>query len=166
MPAPSIRQRALAGETIAGAMIFEFFVPGIPQILRNAGAQYAIYDREHGGLGFETLKMLAAASRGTGVVPMARVPRGEYHFIARALDNKVIAGAAMDVGRAQDQMPSLSLARRKDVVATPHSAGLTPQAIEHQAFDTVNQVAELVAGRMPPGAANADQATRLARLKG
>ena len=41
---------------------------------------------EHGGLGLETLKMLAAASRGTGVVPMVRVPRGEYHFIARALD--------------------------------------------------------------------------------
>lgn len=67
-------------------MIFEFFVPGIPQILRNAGAEYAIYDMEHGGLGFETLKMLAAASRGVGVVPMVRVPRGEYHFIARALD--------------------------------------------------------------------------------
>ena len=30
--------------------------------------------------------MLVAASRGTGVVPMVRVPRGEYHFIARALD--------------------------------------------------------------------------------
>jgi 2-dehydro-3-deoxyglucarate aldolase/4-hydroxy-2-oxoheptanedioate aldolase len=67
-------------------MIFEFFVPGMPQMLRNAGAEYAIYDMEHGGLGLETLKMLAAASRGTGVVPMVRVPRGEYHFIARALD--------------------------------------------------------------------------------
>jgi hypothetical protein len=41
---------------------------------------------EHAGLGLETLKMLVAASRGTGVVPMVRVPRGEYHFIARALD--------------------------------------------------------------------------------
>ena len=30
--------------------------------------------------------MLVAASRGTGVAPMARVPRAEYHFIARALD--------------------------------------------------------------------------------
>ena len=85
--------------------------------------------------------------------------------LIRALDKKVIAGAAMDVGRAQDQMPSLELARRKDVVATPHSAGLTPQAIEHQAFDTVNQVAELVAGRMPPGAANPDNATKLSRLR-
>jgi 2-keto-3-deoxy-L-rhamnonate aldolase RhmA len=67
-------------------MIFEFFVPGMPQILRNAACDYAIYDMEHGGLSLESLKMLAAASRGTGVVPMVRVPRGEYHFIARALD--------------------------------------------------------------------------------
>ena len=85
--------------------------------------------------------------------------------LARALDRKVIAGAAMDVGRAQDQMPSLELARRSDVIATPHAAGLTPESIEHQAFDTVNQVAELVAGRVPPGAVNADKATRLARLR-
>ena len=86
MARKSIRQRALSGETILGAMIFEFFVPGMPQMLRNTGAEYAIYDMEHGGLGLETLKMLTAASRGTGVVPMVRVPRGEYHFIARALD--------------------------------------------------------------------------------
>jgi D-3-phosphoglycerate dehydrogenase len=82
-----------------------------------------------------------------------------------ALDDKTIAGAALDVGRAQDQMPSPALARRADVIATPHSAGLTPDAAEHQAFDTVKQVKELLAGRMPPGAANPEAATRLARLK-
>jgi D-3-phosphoglycerate dehydrogenase / 2-oxoglutarate reductase len=85
--------------------------------------------------------------------------------LARALDEGRIAGAAMDVGRAPDQMPSLALAARADVIATPHAAGLTPEAIEHQAFDTVRQVAELVAGRVPPGAANAEAASRLARLR-
>ena len=85
--------------------------------------------------------------------------------LARALDDKRIAGAALDVGRAQDQKPSLDLARRADVIATPHTAGLTPEAIAHQAFDTVNQVKELVAGRVPPGAVNADAAHRLARLR-
>ncbi len=85
--------------------------------------------------------------------------------LAAALDNKIIAGAAMDVGRAPDQKPSLFLARRADVIATPHTAGLTPEAAEHQAFDTVNQVKELVAGRMPPGAANPQTATRLSRLR-
>lgn len=85
--------------------------------------------------------------------------------LARALDEHRIAGAAMDVGRAQDQMPSLALASRPDVIATPHAAGLTPEAIEHQAFDTVRQVAELVAGRVPPGAVNVEAASRLARLR-
>ena len=85
--------------------------------------------------------------------------------LARALDNKRIAGAALDVGRAQDQMPSLALAQRADVIATPHTAGMTPEAAEHQAFDTVNQVKDVIAGRIPPGAANPQAARRLSRLK-
>jgi D-3-phosphoglycerate dehydrogenase / 2-oxoglutarate reductase len=85
--------------------------------------------------------------------------------LVRALDDKRIAGAALDVGRAQDQKPSPALARRADVIATPHTAGLTPEAAEHQAFDTVNQVKDLIAGRMPPGAANPESAHRLRRLK-
>jgi len=85
--------------------------------------------------------------------------------LVAALDGKRIAGAALDVGRAQDQMPSLALAGRADVIATPHTAGLTPDAAEHQAFDTVNQAKELLAGRMPPGAANPQAAHRLSRLK-
>lgn len=82
-----------------------------------------------------------------------------------ALDKKQIAGAAMDVGRAPDQKPSLFLARRPDVIATPHTAGLTPESAEHQAFDTVRQTAELIGGRMPPGAANPDAASRMSRLR-
>ncbi len=85
--------------------------------------------------------------------------------LTAALDAKRIAGAAMDVGRAQDQKPSLALARRSGVIATPHIAGLTPAAAEHQAFDTVNQAKEILSGRMPPGAANADKAMRMSRLK-
>lgn len=82
----AIKQRVLAGETVAGAMIFEFFAPGMPQVLKGAGCEFALFDMEHAGLGFETLKMLAAACRGIGLEPLARVPRSEYHFMARALD--------------------------------------------------------------------------------
>jgi D-3-phosphoglycerate dehydrogenase len=84
--------------------------------------------------------------------------------LLHALESKQIAGAAMDVGRAFDQKPSLILASRADVIATPHIAGLTPDAIEHQAFDTVRQVADLVAGRIPPEAVNRRKAARLTRL--
>jgi D-3-phosphoglycerate dehydrogenase len=85
--------------------------------------------------------------------------------LERALEEHRIAGAAMDVGRARDQRPSLRLARRPDVIATPHIAGLTPGAIEHQAFDTVQQAAALVAGKVPPHAVNMEHATRLGRLQ-
>ncbi|HEX3498743.1 MAG TPA: NAD(P)-dependent oxidoreductase [Stellaceae bacterium] len=84
--------------------------------------------------------------------------------LARALDGKRIAGAALDVGSAPDQMPLPSLARRADIIATPHVGGLTPTAIEHQALETVAQVAEILKGRAPKGAANAESATRLTRL--
>jgi 2-dehydro-3-deoxyglucarate aldolase/4-hydroxy-2-oxoheptanedioate aldolase len=69
-----------------GAMVFECFTPGLPQICRNAGAEFVLFDMEHTGLGFESLKTQCALCRGLGLVPMARVPRGEYHLIARALD--------------------------------------------------------------------------------
>jgi D-3-phosphoglycerate dehydrogenase len=85
--------------------------------------------------------------------------------LAEALDRKRIAGAALDVGRAADQMPSLALAQRPDVVATPHTGGLTPEAIEHQALETVAQAAEILRGKIPPGAANAEHATRLAQWR-
>ncbi|MEJ5990617.1 NAD(P)-dependent oxidoreductase [Ramlibacter sp. PS3R-8] len=81
--------------------------------------------------------------------------------LLRALDGGRLAGCAMDVGRAPDQMPSPALARHPKVLATPHIAGLTPEAAEHQSHETVAQLTELLAGRMPVGALNPGQATRL-----
>ena len=82
----SLRKRAMAGETVLGSMVFEFFTPGIAQILKLAGSEYVIYDMEHAGFTIEQLKEQCAYCRGLGIAPMVRVPRGEYHFIARALD--------------------------------------------------------------------------------
>ncbi len=84
--------------------------------------------------------------------------------LLQALDTGSLAGCAMDVGRAPDQMPSPALARHPKVIATPHLAGLTPPAIEHQALETVAQARELLAGRVPIGAVNPASSTRLARL--
>jgi len=81
-----------------------------------------------------------------------------------ALWSERIAGAAMDVGRAADQMPSPHLARLKNVLTTPHVGGLTPTAIQSQALETVEQVREIVRGRLPHNAVNAEFASRLKRL--
>ena len=80
--------------------------------------------------------------------------------LAAALRENRIAGAALDVGRAPDQMPSPELAQLSNVIATPHVGGLTPQAIEHQSSETVRQVAKIIAGEIPVGAVNAGQWTR------
>jgi 2-keto-3-deoxy-L-rhamnonate aldolase RhmA len=86
MKPDAIKQDVLAGKTVAGAMVFEFFSPGMSAILANAGCRFVLYDMEHTGLGFETLKWLFSSCRGLPIEPMVRVPRGEYTWIARALD--------------------------------------------------------------------------------
>jgi D-3-phosphoglycerate dehydrogenase len=85
--------------------------------------------------------------------------------LVAALESGRLAGVALDVGRAPDQMPVPAIARHPKVIATPHTAGLTLPAIEHQSLETVAQVAEILQGRAPKGAVNAADATRLARLR-
>jgi D-3-phosphoglycerate dehydrogenase len=80
--------------------------------------------------------------------------------LAAALRENRIAGAAMDVGRALDQMPTPELAKLPNVIATPHIGGLTPPAIESQSLETVRQVEKIIAGEIPVGAVNADHWTR------
>lgn len=80
--------------------------------------------------------------------------------LAKALLENRISGAAMDVGRAPDQMPTPELAKLANVVATPHVGGLTPQAIEYQSLETVRQVDAIIEGDAPQGAVNADRWTR------
>jgi D-3-phosphoglycerate dehydrogenase / 2-oxoglutarate reductase len=77
-----------------------------------------------------------------------------------ALRENRIAGAAMDVGRARDQMPTPELAELPNVIATPHIGGLTLPAIESQSSETVRQVEAIIHGRVPRGAVNADYWTR------
>lgn len=86
MAKKALRKRAMSGDSVLGAMIFEFFTPGVAQILKLAGCEYVIYDMEHAGFSIEQLKTQVAHCRGLGVAPMVRVPRGEYQFLARALD--------------------------------------------------------------------------------
>lgn len=85
--------------------------------------------------------------------------------LARALETGRIGGCALDVGRAPDQMPSPELAMREDVIATPHLGGLTLPAIEHQSLETVAQAAEILKGRAPRGAVNAEHWKRKELLK-
>jgi D-3-phosphoglycerate dehydrogenase len=95
--------------------------------------------------------------------------RGELvdeQALVAALDQQVIAGCALDVGRAEDQMPTPAIAAHPKVIANPHIGGLTPEASEHQAMDTVRQVQALLGGKVPADAVNLEHASRASRLFG
>ena len=109
----------------------------------------------------ETENLMNAAAfgkmkRGAFFVNVSRGNLVDEKALEAALDSGRLAGCAMDVGRAPDQMPTPRLAARPDVLATPHTAGLTMPAIEHQSLETVAQAAEIVHGRVPKGAVNAE----------
>ena len=114
----------------------------------------------------ETRHMMNAAAfasmrRGAFFINLSRGELVDEAALEAALESGHLAAAAMDVGSFPDQMPNPRLAARADVIATPHVGGLTPAAAEHQAMDTVRQIAALAAGRLPDGAVNAAQATRI-----
>jgi D-3-phosphoglycerate dehydrogenase len=98
---------------------------------------------------------LSKMKKGAFLINVSRGNLVDEAAVEAALDSGRLAGCAMDVGRAPDQMPTPRLAARKDVIATPHTAGLTLPAIEHQSMETAAQAAEIVKGRVPKGAVNA-----------
>jgi D-3-phosphoglycerate dehydrogenase len=100
---------------------------------------------------------LARMQRHAFFINLSRGNLVDEAALSSALRDNRIAGAAMDVGRARDQMPTPELAKLPNVLATPHIGGLTPPAIESQALETVRQVEAIVAGRVPAGAVNAER---------
>ena len=114
----------------------------------------------------ETAHLMNAAAfarmkPGAYFINASRSPLVDEPALEAALDSRHLAGAALDVGSQPGEMPSLNLAARPDVIATPHIGGLTPEATAHQAHDTVRQAAAILAGRIPDGAVNAPSAHRL-----
>lgn len=103
----------------------------------------------------------AAMRRGSFFINAARGDLVDDAALLLALDSGRLAGAALDVGRAADQMPSPALACHPGVIATPHIGGLTAPAIEHQALETVAQTQLILQGRIPAGAVNAQAAARM-----
>ena len=99
-----LRNRVTSLDKLRGAMIFEFFSPGIPIILKNAGCEFIIFDMEHGGLSLEQFKVLATISNSNQISHLIRIPEVSYNYVARALDLGASGIMAPMVNTAEEAM--------------------------------------------------------------
>ena len=86
MAKPGLKEMARSRELKLGHFIVEFATPGIGQILKAAGCDFALFDTEHSGFGFETIKAVLRYMQAADLPTIVRVPSKEYHHIARAAD--------------------------------------------------------------------------------
>ena len=86
MPRKSLKDMTRKRDIKLGHFIVEFATPGIGHILKAAGCDFTLFDLEHSGFGFETVKSAMRYFEAADVATIVRVPSKEYHHIARACD--------------------------------------------------------------------------------
>ena len=93
----------------------------------------------------------------------------DEHALASALRAKTIAGAGLDVFLVEPPSADHPLLAFENVIATPHTAGVTAESLHNLARSAATQLIELFAGKVPPRLVNPEAwpryAARLARMK-
>src|SRR5215212_5424416 len=69
-----------------GHLVVEFATPGIGHVLKGAGCDFVLFDTEHSGFGFETIKSAIRYFEAAQLPAIVRVPSKAYDQIARAAD--------------------------------------------------------------------------------
>ncbi|SCX66446.1 hydroxyacid dehydrogenase [Variovorax sp. EL159] len=138
----------------------EFAQVGLDELLAQSDFVVCLAPATEATESMMDAKAFAAMQPHAFFINAARGNLVDEDALLAALDAGTIAGCALDVGRAPDQMPSPRVAAHPRVIASPHVGGLTPPAVEHQAMETVSQLAEIFQGRAPKGAVNAAEARR------
>jgi 2-keto-3-deoxy-L-rhamnonate aldolase RhmA len=101
----------MSGGAANGVMAAEFFTPGFCRIAANAGAEFVMFDKEHGGVGIDAIKAQIAFARGVGVLPLVRVPTLAYGWVAPVLDAGAM-GIMAPLVETRDQAEKLASWRR------------------------------------------------------
>jgi len=86
MASPSLRTMVRSKDVKIGHFVVEFATPGIGQILKGAGCDFTLFDTEHSGFSFETIKSVLRYMQAADLPTIVRVPSMEYNHIARAAD--------------------------------------------------------------------------------
>lgn len=98
----SLRALLTGDRPTIGHFVFEFATPGIGYLIRNAGADFAVFDLEHSASSFETAKLVVLSARAAGLPLVVRVPSREVKDLARACDIGADGIMAPMVGSADE----------------------------------------------------------------
>src|SRR6476469_10701618 len=86
MAGPDLKSMARSRAVKLGHFVVEFATPGIGHILKASGCDFVLFDLEHSGFHFETVKSAIRYFEAAQLPVIVRVPSKEYHHIARAMD--------------------------------------------------------------------------------
>lgn len=86
MAQPTFRDLIDSDAVTVGFWVNEFMTPAIGHILREAGTDVVIFDMEHSGIGYETIRSALRYAEAAGLATIVRPPSKLYHDTARALD--------------------------------------------------------------------------------
>src|SRR4029450_6728849 len=86
MPGDNLRSLVGTSSTKVGTFLFEFATPGIGQILKAAGADYAVLDMEHPRSPSEPARQVVRYCQAAELPLIVRVPSQQRHHVSRALD--------------------------------------------------------------------------------
>jgi glyoxylate reductase len=139
------------------------------EIEKELHAEYADMDRLlresdfvtlHVPLSAETRHLISSAAfekmkQTAYLINTARGPVVDEAALARALEEKKIGGAALDVYENEPKVHPALLSRR-DVILAPHIGSATIETRTKMAVMAATNAAEFFAGRRPPNALNAD----------
>ena len=104
MPERGLKQMAADRDLKVGHFIVEFATPGIGQIIKAAGCDFALLDTEHSGFGYETMKSVLRYTQAAsplsapvivyGTILMSRWTTSSLKRrpISRLTANKVLVG--------------------------------------------------------------------------
>jgi 2-keto-3-deoxy-L-rhamnonate aldolase RhmA len=136
MATPGLKEMSRSRELKLGHFIVEFATPGIGQILKAAGCDFALFDTEHSGFGFETIKSVLRYMQAADLPTIVRVPSKEYHHIARAADMGAegimlpMVGSAAEARRILDCMKYVPVGRRGVALGIAHDRYLPGPTME------------------------------------
>lgn len=80
------KEKLNQGDVVYGLMVLELFTPGIAPMLAASGAEFVLFDMEHGRCDISLVAEMIAFCRGADIVPLVRVPDADVAPLSRVLD--------------------------------------------------------------------------------